>query len=392
MRILDIFAGMQNSLMSPERLFTPGELPMALLYVFFAFAFIQLLYFLIFFLRLARFRDTGKGSREPGVSVVICAHNEYYNLKANLPLILQQDYPEYEVLVVNHASDDETVYLLSDLQREYPRLKSISIREDLNFFSGKKFPLSIGIRSAKYERILLTDADCKPASSGWIRSMQSAYSENTKIVLGYSPYQRSGGILNRLIRFDTAHIASQYLSFALAGLPYMGVGRNLSYNRSLFYDNKGFISHYRISSGDDDLFINRVAKASNTAVCLNPGSFVFTEPKKRFGQWITQKRRHVSTSVHYRFIHKFLLGLYAFSQAGFWVMFILMLSLNFSLFPVLAVFCLRTALQLSVLAGCFRKLGEKDLILFIPLLEILILLINACIGAANIIRRPSRWK
>jgi len=173
------------------------------------FFIIQITYYLIFFLRLARYKVQALARPGNGVSVVICAHNEYYNLKANLPLILEQDYPEFEVLVVNHASDDETSYLLSDLQREYPRLKSIEIQMDLNFFSGKKFPLSIGIKSAKYDRILLTDADCRPSSPQWITNMQSAYREGIKIVLGYSPYTRSKGLLNKLIRFDTAHVGIQ---------------------------------------------------------------------------------------------------------------------------------------------------------------------------------------
>jgi len=375
-----------------DRLVNLDTLPLALLIVFSSFFLIQVFYYLIFFLRLARYKGPKGTKAEKGVSVVICAHNEYYNLKANLPLILDQDYPEFEVLVVNHASDDETAYLLSDLQREYPRLKSLEIQEDLNFFTGKKFPLAIGIKSAKYDKVLLTDADCKPSTRGWIRSMQSAYGDGIKVVLGYSPYTRSKGLLNKLIRFDTAHIATQYLSYALTGLPYMGVGRNLSYLKSVFYDNKGFIQHYRIKSGDDDLFINRVAKKSNTAVVVNPESYMISEPKKKFGHWITQKRRHLSTSTHYRFKHKFLLGLYSLSLFGFYTFFVLMLALNFSVVPVAGLFVLRMLLQYLVFARCFRQLGEKDLILFIPLLEIVLLLLNTGIGITNVFRKPNKWK
>ncbi|MCX6283089.1 MAG: glycosyltransferase, partial [Bacteroidetes bacterium] len=318
--------------------------------------------------------------------------NEFYNLKRNLPLILEQDYPEFEVLVVNHASDDETSYLISDLQKEYPNLKGIEIQKDLNFFTGKKFPLAIGIKSAKYDHVLLTDADCKPSSPHWIDTMQSAYTEGIKVVLGYSPYTRAKGILNKLIRFDTAHIATQYLSSALAGLPYMGVGRNLSYLKSVFYDNKGFIRHYRIRSGDDDLFINRVAKKSNTAVVVHPNSYTVSEPKKTFSHWITQKRRHLSTSTHYRFLHRFLLGLYSFSLLFYYVFFVLMLALNFSVFPVLGLFALRMLIQYLVLSRCFRQLNENDLILFIPLLEIVLLLLNIGIGITNVFRKPNKWK
>ena len=166
-----------------ERFVDLHSLPFIFLIALVSFFLIQAAYYLLIFIRLALARPTPKNSTKEGVTVVICAHNEYYNLKDNLPLILQQDYPEYEVLVVNHASEDDTSYLLSDLQREYPHLKSIEIKNDLNFFTGKKFPLAIGIRSAKYDKLLLTDADCRPSSANWISCMQSAYNNEIKIVL-----------------------------------------------------------------------------------------------------------------------------------------------------------------------------------------------------------------
>ena len=375
-----------------DRLINLNIIPFGLLIVFCFFFLIQLAYYLLIFLRLARYKQESPAPPKEGVSVVICAHNENYNLKANLPFILDQDYPEFEVLVVNHASTDETSYLLSDLQREFPVLKSIEIQRDLNFFTGKKFPLAIGIKSAKYDQVLLTDADCTPSSRNWIRAMQSAYSSKIQVVLGYSPYTRVKGILNKIIRFDTAHIATQYLSYALAGMPYMGVGRNLSYLKSVFYGNKGFIPDYSIRSGDDDLFINRVAKRSNTAIVVDAGSYTISEPKKTFGQWVTQKRRHLTTSAYYRFGHKFLLGLYSLSLLLFYLVFVLMLSLNFSVFPVLGLFVLRLTLQYLILRGCFRRLNEKDLILFIPLLEIVLLLLNTGIGITNLFRKPNKWK
>jgi len=375
-----------------EKLVDLRGLPLILLIVLSSLFLIQTVYYLLIFIRLAAFRSIRTNSKNEGVSVVICAHNEYYNLKANLPAILQQDYPEYEVLVVNHASEDDSGYLLSDLQREYPHLKSIEIENDLNFFTGKKFPLAIGIRSAKYNKILLTDADCRPSSADWLSLMQSAYKEDTTIVLGYGPYSKAKGLLNRLIRFDTAHIATQYFSYAMAGLPYMGVGRNLSYLKSEFFNNRGFISHYRIKSGDDDLFINKIARRSNTAVMLHPGSFTYSEPKSTFRHWIYQKKRHLTTSSHYRYRHKFLLGVYSLSLLCFYLLTILMLSLDYSVIPVLALVVLRMIIQYVILAFCFRKLHEKDLILPIPLLEIVLLFLNTGIGLSNFFHRPNKWK
>jgi glycosyltransferase involved in cell wall biosynthesis len=353
---------------------------------------VQLLFYTGFFRRLGSHRNNSVTSGKPGVSVVICAHNEYHHLKESLPLFLEQDYPEYEVLVVNHASDDDTLFLLNSLSEKYPHLKSLYIQHDLNFFSGKKFPLSIGIKSARYDTVLLTDADCIPASRNWVSLMSSAYTPKTEIVLGYGPYNRTPGLVNKLIRFDTAHIATQYLSFALAGIPYMGVGRNLSYVKSLFYRNNGFISHYRIRSGDDDLFVNRVANRRNTAIMTDPGSYTFSDPKQSFGTWITQKKRHLSTATHYRFLHKSFLGLYSLSLVLFYALSLAMLALNYSIFPVIGLFVIRTAVQYIIMAKCLRQLNEKDLLPFVAVYEPMLLLLNAGVMISNVIRKPVRWK
>lgn len=375
-----------------EILINTQFLPLVLLGVFTFIFILLLLFYRLFFWRLARYRQPADDKGHPGVSVVICAHNEYHHLKESLPIILEQDYPDFEVVVVDHSSDDETRYLLADLEERFPNLKTISIKEDLNFFSGKKFPLSIGIKSAKYDLVLLTDPDCKPASKGWIRSMQSGFTPKIEVVLGYGPYRQSPGLLNKLIRFDTAHIAIQYLSYALAGFPYMGVGRNLSYRKQVFYKNNGFISHYRIRSGADDLFVNRVARKSNTAIMVDPGSYTLSDPRESFGTWITQKKKHLSTSQHYRFKHKLLLGMYALALVLFYGLFILLLSLNWSVIPVCGIFLARMALQYLVMGRCMKQLDEKDLVAFIPVFEVFLLVFNAGTWISNLFYKPVRWK
>ena len=376
----------------PEGLFDLRPLPLILLFIFFLLFAIQLIYYLVIFRRLGWYRQTSSAGKQTGVSVVICAHNEYYNLKENLPLILEQNYPEFEVLVVNHASDDDTAYLLAELEERYPHLKTLEIKHDLNFFTGKKFPLSIGIKSASYDIVLLTDADCKPASREWISQFQSTYTGDTEIVLGYGAYNRSSGFLNRLIRFDTAHIAIQYLSYALSGMPYMGVGRNLSYNKDLFYRNKGFISHYRIRSGDDDLFINRVARKDNTAIMVEPGSYTYSDPKRSFEKWFIQKKRHLSTSRHYQLKHKILLGTYSTGLWIYYLLFVLMVSFNLSIIPLIAIFSVRLLIQYIIWNQCLRRLGEKDLLPFVLFYEILLLLLNSGIMVSSLFHKSTRWK
>ena len=243
-----------------------------LFYAFCAVILIQLVYYLFFFSKLAFYEEPEKGdSLEHPISVVVCARDEADNMMKHLPGILMQEYKSsHELVLVNDNSVDESRYLIDEFKKTFKNINHIELTQEAKMISGKKFPLSMGIRSAKHEIVLLTDADCVPATEFWIQKMQDAYQENTEIVLGYGAYHKKPGILNKLIRFETFHTALQYLSYALAGKPYMGVGRNLSYKKEVFLRNKGFSSINQIPSGDDDLFINQVATAHNTAIVIDP--------------------------------------------------------------------------------------------------------------------------
>jgi glycosyltransferase involved in cell wall biosynthesis len=375
-----------------DGLFPSGGFLFVFLLIFIFLFIIQLFYYVFFFLRFVRYRERNEMTSPAGVSVVICARNEYHQLKENLPLILSQDYPLFEVVVVNHASQDETSVLLSQMADQFPKLKIVEIRENLNFFDGKKFPLSIGIKSATYDLILLTDADCRPAGPGWIFHMAQGFTKEKEIVLGYGAYQDNGSFLNRLIRFDTVHIALQYLSYALAGIPYMGVGRNMAYRKSLFYEKKGFTSHYTIHSGDDDLFINRAANRENTRMVVDPESFTFSRAKTTFRDWWIQKTRHLSTGRYYRPGHKFLLGLYSLSMVLFYACFAILLALNCTIFFVLALFILRLTVQLLIFRNTLTRLNEKGIWLLVPFFDIMLILLNTAFSVSAGLSKKKRWE
>ncbi|TAG31212.1 MAG: glycosyltransferase [Sphingobacteriia bacterium] len=331
----------------------------------------QLFYYLYFFRRLAIYQQVSKEeSVQHPVSVVICARDEAHNLVKNLPGILVQDYPTtHEVVLVNDNSSDESKYVIDEFKRSFKNLNMVELTQEAKMITGKKFPLSMGIKSSKYEIVLLTDADCVPASEHWISKMQNAYQDDTEIVLGYGAYHKKKGILNKLIRFETFHTALQYLSYALAGMPYMGVGRNLSYKKNLFFKNKGFSSINQIPSGDDDLFINQVATNTNTAIEIDPDTFTLSEPKASWNDWMAQKYRHYSTGKYYKSIHKFLLGGYSFSLFLVYPLFILsMLFFNWQL--AILFFSIRFIVQAWTYFKVMKKLGESDLFPWFLLLDI----------------------
>ncbi len=342
--------------------------------IFFSFCFItfiQIVYYLFLFRRLAFYMEAEKNvNHQHPVSVVVCAKNEAANLAKNLPGILFQNYKTtHEVIVVNDNSEDDSKYVIDEYKKDFKNLSLIDLVQEAKFIAGKKFPLSMGIKSSKYETLLLTDADCVPATENWITAMQNGYSEGIEIVLGYGSYNKSPGILNKLIRFETFLTALQYFSYALAGMPYMGVGRNLSYKKDVFIRNKGFSSINHLQSGDDDLFVNKVATKTNTAIVIQPEAHTLSEPKKTFKQWIRQKNRHYTTASYYKPKHKFLLG--TFQATSFLFYPVLALSIIFfNWWMALIVYAVRLIFQSIIYAKCMKKLNEDDLLPWFWLLDI----------------------
>ena len=359
----------------------------------FAFAFlIQLWYYLFFFSRVSFYKKKELPAFTPPASIIICARNEDHNIVDFLPMIFEQNYPEFEVVVVNDCSWDNTGDILNEIAKKHANLRIVTIKENENHAHGKKVALMMGIKGATHEHLLLTDADCKPSSKDWLRHMMQQFTTDTELVIGYGAYEKQKGFINKIIRFDTFVIALQYLSFAFARRTYMGTGRNLAYKKSLFFKMKGFASHYHIESGDDDLFVNEAATRKNTRVELSVDSFTISRVKKTMKDWIRQKRRHVTTFKQYRFGSKFRLMALSISQYLYFLTFIIVLILQFQPILVLSMFGLRLVIQLLVFNKSMKVLAEKDLLVLSPLIELILMVLYPLITLSNLLMRKNNWK
>jgi len=364
-------------------------------YIFIISTIIQFIYWIFIFSKLAFYRiptDNLQKEQEP-VSIIICAHNEAENLEKNLPRILNQNYRSYEVIVVNDNSTDNTHSIVFKYMKKYSNLRLVNSKPKKVGEVGKKFPLREGIESSKYQTLLLTDADCCPSSVDWLALMQNRLSDKVEIALGYSPYyETQSNILNRFIRFEAIYTAIQYLSFALVGEPYMGVGRNLAYRKHLFFKVGGFDKHKHIASGDDDLFINEVANKENVGIVLDEKAFVYSEPKTDWKNYFRQKTRHLSTAGSYQLRHKTLLGLLSFSHFFHYAGGLILIILKFSIIFVGMVFVLRMSVVIFYYARLLNKLQDHSLLKWIPFLDLMYILYYVVFAPFLIIGKTVTWK
>ena len=337
-------------------------------------------------------------SKLPKVTVVVCAHNEAENLQNYLQILLSQDYPEYEVIVVDDESEDSTLILLEQYAREYPNFYHTFVPKGARVISSKKLALTIGIKAAHYDHILLTDADCRPESRNWIREMMKGYdADSTEMVLGFSPYFEKDTLLSGLISYDTLFNGLQYMGMAQAGHPYMGVGRNLSYRRSTFFNNQGFQGLLDVRAGDDDLFVSKVItnyrkhnrRKSNVNVVCNPDALTWSVPKTTWKQWMQQKQRHLSVSNKYTLTNKIRLTFEPFTRGMIYALLLvtLLYGSHMLIAAVMSLWLIRLLIMLLVMNRAARKLQLSRMGLEIILYDILLPVITLYDMAVNSFRK-----
>lgn len=347
---------------------------------------LNLAYWLFLFSRLAFYQipaaSHAKSLEPDSLQVLVCARNEAGNIRSHLPLLLTQEGPKYDLTLIDDHSTDESSQLLEKMQKVHKKLKVVTNSQH----KGKKISLHEYIPQVDKDILVFTDADCRPATKGWLALMHSAFQKEVDVVLAYAPFFKRKKGVNYFARFECVMTAIQYLSYALAGIPYMGVGRNLAYRKKLFLEAKGFSSHLDKLSGDDDLFVNEVATRKNTTIQLHPDSFVYSEAPDGWAAFFRQKRRHISSSSNYRWIHKILLALFALSHVLFYV------GLLFLDLKIAALFFfVRMLILLPLVFSLFRKLNEMDLFKYFPLLDILLSIYYVLMAISPIFPNRNKW-
>lgn len=363
----------------------------ALFWAFCVAACIQLMYSFLVFGRLAFHREKSTELFEEPISIIIAARNEADNLFDHLPYILEQKYKKFEVIVISHQSTDETIYILNAFKQQYPNLHIVEIEKSKHLRPGKKLALTIGVKAAKYEHLIFTDADCKPQNFNWLQSIANGFAHGKEIVIGVGPYTKEPTFLNQLIRFDTTWIAINYLSMALLKLPYMAVGRNMGYTKTVFNRVHGFKDHYTLSSGDDDLFIQQAAKKNNYSIVYTKDSFMYSTPHQQYKRWFFQKSRHFTATPFYGVIKKSMLGIYPLSMLLMLICFVSLLATNDLRWVTSAILLFVIVIKWWILGRCFIKLQEKKLVYPFLIFDLIYVFLIPIMYYSSDVKKKNKW-
>jgi glycosyltransferase involved in cell wall biosynthesis len=364
-----------------------------LFYIFIGIVAIQFVYYILIFGNFSFAKLKPTNPKKIPVSIIVCAKNEAENVAKFVPLLLKQKYPEFEIVLIDDSSSDATLDIFEEFEKQNSNIKLVKVKNIEAFWGNKKFALTLGIKAAKHEYLLFTDADCYPESENWLQAMSSHFTMKKTIVLGYGAYEKiQNSFINKIIRFETLLTATQYFGWAKVGKPYMGVGRNLAYKREEFFNVNGFIDHIKLRSGDDDLFVNQASNKTNTTICFSKESFTYSKPKTSFKEWFTQKRRHVSTATNYKVFDRFQLSLFYISQLLFFVVAAILLAFQYNWIIITSIIGFRYLFCWISLGYAATKLKETDVIYWYPFMELLLIFTQLNIFITNLFSKPVHWK
>lgn len=365
-----------------------------LLYFFIAIIAIQVIYYLFIFTRFAFVSSKTKSSVAVSVSVIVCSKNDEKNIIELVPLLANQDYPDFEIILIDDASTDETLTHFKRFEKEYSNIRIVKIVPTEAFWGNKKYALTLGIKSAQKDYLLFIEPNCLPKTNKWISEISSGFSEKKTIVLGYSAFKKVRfSLLNILTRHQSLFSAVQYFSWAKLGHPYMGISRNMGYKKDEFFKINGFISHMRSRFGDDDLFINQASNSKNTDVVYSPSSFTYAAPHQTYSDWFKERRKYLFTANSYKFFDKFQLSIFNISQVLFFVVMIFELIFEFDYIELLLLLIgIRYFIVWLVIGISSVKLREKSVIFWFPITEIINIIIQSALYIINIFSKPLHWK
>ncbi len=321
---------------------------------------------------------------QPKVTVLVSAHNERENLVALIPLLLTQDYPCFEIIIVLDRGDDGSENLKELFQHD--KLRFVEISEVPEGIHPKKFAIQTGVSRSRGEWMLLTDADCLPKPT-WVGEMVGLMSG--EIVIGLSPYQKHSGFLNQLIQYETFQTALHFVSSAATGKPYMALGRNLAYKKALFEEAGGFGDSRGVTGGDDDLLIQRMISSDNFTLALSPGSRVDSIPKTTWAGYWKQKNRHLSVGKFYPSAVMKSETFRWFLHIGMWIAFIPALLTNPLISALILAFTiLIKAISINIVADRLEKRFNH---LWLPFVDLAYAVLIPVIGARSLLVKNIKW-
>lgn len=342
-------------------------------------------------------RKNGSGAEESseGISVITVGRNAIDDLRSLIPSVIAQKYPRFELIVVDDRSFDNTAVFLKSIQRNYPSvLKVVTIPEDTTYpWPGKKFAITMGVKAAQYERIVLLDTSALPLSENWLSDVASAFGrKGADMVLGYNFYKKGQRAVSSFFAASSFLFSSDAMAWARIGLPFKGEGSNFGFTRTMFFSGSGYMNNMRIPAGEADFLLGDYSGGTNVSVMVSRHSFVQCGSVDTMRQWLDKA---VSGYASFR-CYKFPVMMRAAAMPLLKVLFIaLAVVCGFTYYewwPFWAVSAGPLALSFAAGAVCSCRFRATRWMSAGLLADMVLLPVNAAVWLSAMFAIPGKWK
>lgn len=356
-----------------------------LLYSVLVLVFIQVIYLFAFSSIGFRKNKVQAGSHKLPVSVVIYVKNKAFLLEEHIPIFLEQSYPNFELVLVNHASSDHSLEVIEGLMERYPNIKLVNVENKERFWANKKYALTLAVKASSHDCILYTELDSLPMTNQWIQSTVDQFVGDKSIVMAPVQYTAK----NPFLRYIDAIHQLQSFSFANLGNPFRASKANFAFSKDEFFRVKGYISHLDIPVGITTLFLKDAGNKKNTAVALNHDNFVCAKQKVTWATFWDRQLREAQLFQYYNFKNKFLLSVFNLSKLALYLTLPIGLFVNWQVYGgILLSYYLLYYLSCS---KSLIKLKEQKLLYILPILDLYYAIHLMLLFLASKFIRPKTW-
>ena len=223
--------------------------------------------------------DNNEAEKKP-LSLILTIRNEEENLKNNLPKILSLENIDFEMVVVDDFSQDNSYLILGLLKDRYKRLTISALNQETKF--STKLALNIAIKATNNKWILTVPVSLAEVAAEWLDYISQATNNEKNVVIGYSTVARSKGFYNRLTRIENYFSYLKSTGYILNGIPFVYSVENVAFQKEKYFEIGGFGQKVTEHYANLELVINSFIRKKTTAVLFNKESSIRkTEVVKR---------------------------------------------------------------------------------------------------------------